>query len=264
MCGSISTDCLMGDEMTKRVTAGLSAGVLILAGLLAGCSDVEGDGGDGGDDQSASDFADQSYDEIKAAAIEAMGGLESVHVVADISSAGQTATLDLSMDADGNCTGSVSFGDVSAEVLQADGGAWFKPNAELLAQQFGAQGPKAIKFVADSWVVDTNGEVTPSNCDLEAFIEQVTSDEEEETDTVVGDVEDFEGDDVVPLTFTNDDGAGTVKVLAEGDHYIASFAVEDENPGTVTFSGFNEEVETEAPADDEIVDLADFKPNDAG
>ena len=246
--------------MTKRATAGLSAGVLILAGLVGGCSDDEGDGGD---DQSASDFADQSYDEIKAAAIEAMGELESVHVMAEITSGGEGAALDLSMDADGNCTGTVTFGAVSAEVLQADGGAWFKPNAELLSQQFGAQAPAAIKFVADSWVADTNGEVTPSNCDLEAFIEQVTSDEEAETNTEVGDVEDFEGDDVVPLSFTNDEGDGTVKILAEGEHYIASFAVEGENPGTVTFSGFNEEVATEAPADDEIVDLADFKPKDA-
>ena len=246
--------------MTKRARAGLSAGVLILAGLVGGCSDDEGDGGD---DQSASDFADQSYDEIKAAAIEAMGELESVHVIAEITSGGEGAALDLSMDADGNCTGTVTYGAVSAEVLQADGGAWFKPNAELLSQQFGAQAPAAIKFVADSWVADTNGEVTPSNCDLEAFIEQVTSDEEAETNTEVGDVEDFEGDDVVPLSFTNDEGDGTVKILAEGEHYIASFAVEGENPGTVTFSGFNDEVATEAPADDEIVDLADFKPKDA-
>ncbi len=246
--------------MTKRARAGLSAGVLILAGLVGGCSDDEGDGGD---DQSASDFADQSYDEIKAAAIEAMGELESVHVMAEITSGGEGAALDLSMDADGNCTGTVTYGAVSAEVLQADGGAWFKPNAELLSQQFGAQAPAAIKFVADSWVADTNGEVTPSNCDLEAFIEQVTSDEEAETNTEVGDVEDFEGDDVVPLSFTNDEGDGTVKILAEGEHYIASFAVEGENPGTVTFSGFNDEVATEAPADDEIVDLADFKPKDA-
>ena len=247
--------------MNKRATAGLSAGVLILAGLLAGCSDDGDDGGDGGgDEKSASEFADQSYDDIKQAAIDAMGDLESVHVNAEITSDGQTATLDLSMDADGDCTGTVSFGEVSAEVLQADGGAWFKPNAELLTQQFGEEAaPAALKFVADSWVADTNGEVTPSNCDLESFITQVTSDEEDESDTEVGDVEELDGEDVVVLTFTNDDGDGSVYVRAEGDHYIAKFAVEGDNPGTVSFSEFDEDVETEAPADDEIVDLADFK-----
>ena len=241
--------------------AGLSAGVLILAGLLAGCGD---DDGDGGDDRSASDFAEQSYDEIKAAAIEAMGELESVHVVADISSGGETATLDLSMDADGNCTGTVTFGEVSARCSRPTAARGSSRTRSCSPSSSGEQAPAAIKFVADSWVADTNGEVTPSNCDLEGFIEQVTSDEEAETNTEVGDVEDFEGDDVVPLSFTNDDGDGTVKILAEGEHYIASFAVEGDNPGTVTFSGFNEEVATEAPAEDEIVDLADFKPKDAG
>ncbi len=251
-------DRFKGDQMNKRATAGLSAGVLIVAGLLAGCSD-DGDGDAAGDDKAAAEFADQTYDEIKQAAIDAMGDLTSVHVEAEISSEGQGATLDLSMDADGNCAGTVSFGDVSAEVLQADGGAWFKPNAELLIQQFGEeQGPDAIEFVADSWVADTNGQVTPNNCDLAGFIEQVTSDEEEETNTEVGDLEELDGADVVTLTFSNEDGDGIVKILATGDHYIATFAVDGANPGEVTFSEFDEKVETEAPADDEIVDLADF------
>ena len=47
--------------MSTRATAGLGAGVLVLAGLLAGCSDD--DGGDGGGDA----FAEQSYDDIKSA-----------------------------------------------------------------------------------------------------------------------------------------------------------------------------------------------------
>ena len=247
--------------MTKRATAGLSAGVLILAGLLAGCSDDGDDGGDGGDDQSASDFADQSYDEIKKAAIEAMGELESVHIDAEISSGGQDRDpRPVDERRRRAAPALVSFGAV------VRGGAAGRRRCLVQAEPGAAEpssirdsAPEALAFVGDSWVADTNGEVTPSNCDLEAFIEQVTSDEEEETDTEVGDVEDFEGDDVVPLTFTNDDGDGTVYVLAEGDHYIAKFAVEGENPGTVTFSEFNEEVETEAPAEDEIVDLADFK-----
>ena len=113
--------------------------------------------------------------------------------------------------------------------------------------------------MGDSWVADTNGEVTPTNCDLESFIEQVTSDEKDESDTEVGDVEELDGEDVVVLTFTNDDGDGSVYVLATGDHYIAQFDVEGDNPGTVTFSEFDEQVETEAPAEDEIVDLADFQ-----
>jgi hypothetical protein len=238
--------------MTKRATAGLGASALLLAGLLAGCSGDD-DGGSGGDA-----FADQSYDDIKAASLEAMESLEAVHVVADLESQGQAVTLDISMSTDGDCTGSVSFGEISAEVLQADGEAWFKPSPELLQQQFGDQAAEITAFVGDSWVADTEGEVTPDNCDLEGFIDQL-SDEEAETNTEVVGVEDLDGEDVVRLDYTNDDGDGSAYILAEGEHYIVKIENKGDEAGTAMFSEFDEDVSAEAPADDEIVDLADFQ-----
>lgn len=258
--------------MTKRATAGLGAGVLILAGLLGGCGGDDGDDGDKGADrddtpaatssspaQNAEGFADQGYEDIKQAALDAMAELESVHVEADIQSEGQGAQLDVSMSADGNCTGTVSFGGISVEVLQAEDGAWFKPSQELLQQQFGDQAPAVSDFVGDSWVADTNGDVTPTNCDLEGFIQQVIADEADETNTEVAGVEDLDGEDVVRLNFTNEQGDGSAYILAEGEHYLAKLEVQGDEPGTVMFSEFNEEVSTEAPAPDEVVDLADFQ-----
>jgi hypothetical protein len=248
--------------MITRGTARLGAGVLVLAALLTGCGDDgDGDGGGGGDAGNGGDvsFADGSYDDIKQAAIEAMGSLESVHVDAAISSQGQEATLDISMSSNGSCTGVVSFGGVGAEVLQTADGAWFKPDEGLLEQQYGEQAAAVAEFVGDSWVVDTNGEVTPSNCNMQGFIEQVTADEEDESDAEVAGVEELDGEEVVKLTFTNEDGEGTVYVLADGEHYITQFEVGGENPGTVSFSEFDEEVEVETPAAEDVVDLADFK-----
>lgn len=238
--------------MTKRATAGLGAGALLLAGLLAGCSGDD-DGGSGDDG-----FAGQSYDEIKAAALEAMESLGAVHVAADLESEGQAVALDISMSADGNCTGSVAFGEVSAEVLQADGEAWFKPSPALLQQQYGDQATAVTEFVGDSWVADTKGEVTPSNCDLQGFIDSL-SDDEAETDTEVVGVEDLDGEDVVRLDYTNDEGDGSAYILAEGEHYIVKVENKGEQPGAATFSAFDEEVGAEAPAEGEIVDLADFQ-----
>jgi hypothetical protein len=241
--------------MTMRATAGLSAGALLLAGLLAGCGGDD-DGGDSGDSK---DFADQSYDDIKKAGIDAMGDLKAVHVDASISSEGSEAVLDLSMSEDGSCTGEVGFGEAGAEVLQTADGAWFKPNEGLLAQQFGDQAQAVIAFIGDKWVADTEGQVVPSNCDLADFIEQVTSDEEDESDTEVAGTEDVDGAEAVKLTFSNDDGDGTAYILADEPHYIAKFEVEGDEPGTVTFSEFDEDVEAEAPDDDDVVDLADFQ-----
>jgi hypothetical protein len=236
--------------MTTRATAGLAAGALLLAAMLAGCSDD-----DGGDKA----FADQSYDEIKKAALDAMDSLEAVHVQAEVVSEGQTSGIDLSMSSDGHCAGSVSFGPVSAEVLQADGAGWFKPSAELLAQLYPDQAAEVTEFVGDSWVVDTDGELTANNCDLEKFIDQL-SDDEAETNTEVAGVETLDGQEVVRLDYTNGEGDGSAYVRADGDHYLVKIELEGDEPGTVVFSAFDEEVGAEAPAEDEIVDLAEFQP----
>jgi hypothetical protein len=230
--------------------------LLVLVLALAGCGgDDDGGGGGGSGDKG---FADQGYDKIKAAALEAMDSLDAVHVAAGIESEGQSVTLDISMSADGDCAGNVSFGEVSAELLQADGEAWFKPSPELLAQQVGDQVTAVAEFVGDSWVVDTQGEVTPSNCDLASFIDEL-SDDEAETDTEVAGVEDLDGEEVVRLDYTNDSGDGRAYIRTEGEHYIAKIEIEGDEPGTVVFSEFDEEVGTEAPADSEVVDLADFQ-----
>ena len=154
--------------MTKAATAGL-AGVLLLAGVLAGCSDDDGDGG--------GDFADQSYADIKADAIDAMSTLEALHVQASVESEGQTSGLDLSMSSEGSCTGNVQFGAATAEILRSGDGAWYKPNAELLSQAFPDQVDEVVAHVGDSWVLDTDDEVTGSNCDLETFLDQLSDDE---------------------------------------------------------------------------------------
>lgn len=239
----------MTTRTTKRASAVLGAGVLILAGVLTGCGD------DGG-----GDFADKSYDDIKKAAIDDMGDLKAVHVDASISSEGTEVTLDIAMADNGNCTGTVAYGDTGAEVLQTSDGAWFKPSAGLLEAQFGDQASAVADFVGDSWVADTDGVVVADNCDLDDFIDQVTSDEKDESDTKVEGTEEVDGEDAVKITFKNDDGDGTAYILTDDPHYIAKFEVEGgDSPGTVTFDEFDEDVDVESPADDEVVDLADFQ-----
>ena len=45
-------------------------------------------------------------------------------------------------------------------------------------------------------------------------------------------------------------------IATEGKHYILKLEVTDgEEPGTITFSEFNEDVDVEAPAEDEVIDL---------
>lgn len=244
--------------MTKRVTAGLGASVLLVAGLLAGCSDDDKGDKDGDKDGSTGGaFADQSYDEIKQAGLDAMESLETLHVTADISAEEQTSALDLSLSLEGPCSGTVTFGPASAEVIRTADGAWYKPNADLLAASEPDRTEQAIRFVGDSWVVDTDDRISGNNCDLESFVDQL-SDDEAETDTAVAGVEELDGEDVVKLTYTNAAGDGAAYILAEGEHYIVKIETTGTQEGTATFSGFDEPVVSETPAEDEIVDLADL------
>ena len=248
--------------MTKRATAGLAAGALLLAGLAAGCSGDDGDGGDNGGDSSGGDdnggaFAEQGYAEIKQAAVEAMETLESMHVDFEVSAQEQTFATDISMSLDGRCEGSVSQGAATAELLQTEDGAWYRPNADYLAIEFPDDTAQVIRFIGDSWVTDEAGDVVAGNCDLEGFIDSI-SDDEDESDTSVGGVEKLDGEDVVRIDFTNAVGKGSAWVLVEGEHYIVKIETSGDQDGTAVFSAFNEEVEPKAPAADETVDLADF------
>jgi hypothetical protein len=236
--------------MTTRARAGLAAVALLLAAMLAGCGD---------DDDGDKGFADRSYDEIKKDALDAMSSLEAVHVQAQVVSEGQPSGVDLSMSSDGNCAGSVSFGAVSAEVLRADGDGWFKPSAELLAELYPDQTAAVTEFVGDSWVADAEGEVTAENCDLAGFIDQL-SDDAPETNTKVAGVETLDGEEVVRIDYTNSEGDGSAYVRVGGDHYLVKIELEGDSPGTVVFSEFDEKVDTEAPAEDHVVDLAEFQP----
>jgi hypothetical protein len=241
--------------MTTRATAGLSAGVLIVAALLAACGD---DGGDKAGDSDPGAFADQGYDEIKQAALEAMDSLEAMHAELDLESEGQSYSIDLSMSTDGNCTGTVTVGGATTEMLRVDGEGWYKPSRQLLEQIYPGKAAAAAAFVRDSWVVDTEDSITGSDCDLARFIDSL-SDDADETNTEVVGVEELDGQQVVKLAYSDAEVEGTVYVLAEGEHYLVRIERAGELPGTATFSEFDEPVDTEPPADVEVVDLASFR-----
>jgi hypothetical protein len=61
----------------------------------------------------------------------------------------------------------------------------------------------------------------------------------------------------VELTGTSDEGDIThAWVATEGKHHILKLEGEGDEPGSLTFSGFDEPVDADAPPADEVVDLS--------
>ncbi len=201
-----------------------------------------------------SDFADEKAADIIKAASTDMGKLKSVHLAADISSDGSTIGMDLSLDTDGNCEGTIEVGEGSADVLSLDGDSWFKADEAFWREQAGEQADQVLELVGDKWVVDTSDQFS-SFCDLDGLLEDI-GDPEDVEDAETDGTEDVDGDEAVKVVGTDDDdNETTVFVAVDEPHYILKVEVTGDDAGEATFSDFDEDIEVEAPAEEDTVTL---------
>ncbi|WP_205472732.1 hypothetical protein [Nocardioides sp. SYSU D00038] len=199
---------------------------------LAACGGDDGGDGGSGDSGSGGDFTSLSGKEIADEAKETMLELDGVHLSGEASSEGNGFALDIAVDAEGDCTGELTAGGETITVLGADGDVWF-------------QAPQT----QGKWIVDdgTFGDF----CDLEKFLGNLFADNDDD-EYEVGEVEQVAGEDAVPVTKKDDEGDSTGYVKVDGDHYLLKLSREGADGGEFTFDSFDEDVETEAPAEADI------------
>lgn len=154
-------------KRTRLAASAAAAAVLILSGCGGGDDDGGGDGGSGGSE--GSDFAEQSADDVVAEALDAMSGLKSTRMQADITTGGQEIALDVALDTDGNCEGSVSVGGGTAEVIRQGEQSWFRADEAFWRAQAGEAADQVLQLVGDKWVVDDQDQFS-SFCDLDELI----------------------------------------------------------------------------------------------
>lgn len=225
--------------MKKSRLATIAMGMAVAA-LMTGCGDDDGGG---------SGFADESAKDIVAAAQKAMGELESVHLAGDITTDGSTITMDLSSSTTGNCEGDISIDGGALEVLQVDGDGWFKADEAFWQQQAPDQAAQIVAAAGDKWVVDTGSQFT-SFCDLEGLLEEITTPDDSDEFKKDG-TEDVDGEDAVKITGKD----STAFIATDEPHYILKLEGSGAEEGAITFSAFDEEIDVEAPAADDTVDL---------
>jgi hypothetical protein len=230
--------------MKKSKLAAIAMGITVAATMTA-C------GGD--DDSGGGDFADKSAKDIIDASSTDMGKLKSVHLDADITSEGSNITMDLSLDTDGNCEGSVGVGGGTAEILGIGDQAWYKADEEFWRSQAADQADQIIALVGDKWVVDPNGQFS-SFCDLDGLLEDI-GDPEGVEDAKTDGTDDVDGDEAVKVVGDDDGSETTAYVAVDSPHYILKVVVTGDDEGEASFSAFDEDVDVEAPAEADTITL---------
>lgn len=238
--------------MTSGMRMALAiTGVGALA-LLAGCSGGDSDDGDGGD------FAKKSGADIAAAAKADMADLESMRVAGEITADEQAVSLDLQVASGGTCTGTMGIGDGNVELLGVDGDTWMKPDEAFWRLSSGDTADQIMAIVGDKWVVlpaddDSFGQF----CDLDQLLDEML-DDDDDTDTTytVKGTDEVDGEDVVTVESTNDDGTSLGYVRVDSPHRLLKIERSaGDQTGSVTFADFDDDVDAAAPSDDEVIDL---------
>jgi hypothetical protein len=240
--------------MTRAWTIGIAAAALAL--VTAGCGDDGNGGGDGG-----ADFTKQSAEKIADAAKKAMGDLDGVTIGGTLSTEGQEIELDMSIGTGGNCSGSFSIQGASAEVLGVDGSTWIRPDEKYWEVSVGPDSAaQIIEAVGDRWVTLPEDDTSfKPFCDLEEFLGELV-DQGDATYTK-GETKEIDGEKTIEIISDRpEEGTSSGYILVEGDHYLVNIVKDEgEDPGDVTFSGFNEQPDVEAPPEGDQIALSDLE-----
>ena len=232
-----------------RAVAARCVAVAVVGVLATGCGGKDDEGGD-------SDFAKQSGNKIAADAKAGMKALEEVKFSGEITSGGDTISLDIQASAAGDCTGSIGLGGGTAEILAKDGTNWFKPDEAFWRANAGDSADAIIQAVSDKWVLDSSSNFAQF-CDLDAFFDNIFEEKEGSSEYKTTGTDEVDGKKVVKVEQKDDEGTSVGYVLVEGDHYLLKLErTEGDEPGHLDFSDFNKEFEVTAPADDEVIDLS--------
>ncbi len=234
---------------SSRIRAAAALAVIAALVLTAGCGGKDDDGGD-------SDFAKQSGDKIAAQAKADMKDLDEVRFSGEITSEGDTITLDLQASSAGDCVGSIGLGGGSADILAKDGTNWFKPDEAFWRANAGDTADAIITAVGDKWVLDTDSNFAQF-CDLDAFFDNLFKNDADSSGYKTTGTDELDGDKVVKVEQTDDKGSSVGYVLVEDDHYLVKLErTEGDEPGHLDFSDFDKEFDVTAPGDDEVIDLS--------
>ncbi|WP_406456817.1 hypothetical protein OG782_31635 [Streptomyces sp. NBC_00876] len=233
-------------------TAALVIGVTA-SGVVGGVAHAENI-----DALTAQQIADRSRDALLSA--------ESVHLntSGDLGRGSTPMSLDLTLDRDGNCAGSVDLGSSqgSVQIVKRGNDVWVKPDADFWKNQvpnggsaFAAiLGGRYLKGSAD----DPRLEGLTKTCDLNTFQKLVSDNANNDTGTLnKGAKTKLGATPVIPLTRMRDNTTLVLDVAATGKPYPLRLTLKGNGANAVVnLSGFDTPVPRTTPSPDESFDVS--------
>ncbi|MET9544686.1 hypothetical protein ABZY36_05110 [Streptomyces sp. NPDC006627] len=240
--------------MRASKVSGVIGIVGLSAALLTGC----GDGGDGGG--SDKPFAKDSADQIAAKAVAATKKADSMRLKGDMRQDGRTVSLDLVVDQEKNCEGTVDSAGAKAELRHMNGTLYVRGDEQYwknsLKNQPGSD--KVMSKVVDKWVkMPADDASTSGMCDKQGLIASMDEDKSTRKGMKKGDTTTVGGKEAIALKKQASGGeTHTMYVATEGEPYILRTTVKGgDEPNEATFSDYGKPVRPKAPSKGEVVDL---------
>ncbi|MFF7274498.1 hypothetical protein [Streptomyces griseorubiginosus] len=247
--------------MAPRVLIATAAGAALLLSpglvpLAPGLSPVAA-----ADDPSARELADQAKKNLLDA--------ESVRLRLTDRSAGtrtsrtQPVSMDLALDQDGNCAGTMRMGSGggSVEIVKRGAEVWMKPDiAFWKAQVPGGQGDAVAELLKNRYLHGSTRDAMlkglADTCDLTSFQKDVTADSSDAERLTKGAETKVDGTDVIPLKGTSEGKRVVLYVTSDTPHRLVRATQKgDGTDMTLSFSDYGRPVPSKTPSADESVDV---------
>lgn len=192
-------------------------------------------------------------------ATDALDAADSFHISGTIADGSESLTLDVTYGADGTAAGTLEAADgASIEVRRVDGTVYANGTAEFYAQAAAqdSTGPD-LSSVAGTWVVvdDSAPDVLQgavSFLDRDDLVDSLRPDGDADETYEISGPEDVDGTSSYIVT---DQDGDTFAVAAEGDPLPVEISNNSDGDGSVSFDGYGDDVDVQAPDDSEITPL---------
>lgn len=245
---------MTGQRRTERAPACFIA--LVALALAAGGTTTAH-----ADDDIGSLTARQIADKARQALL----STQSVHIssTGDLRHPGAPNELDLSLDREGNCAGTVSMGAKgSVEIIKRGETVWMKPDAAFWKSQVPGTGEEAEKLFGGRYLRgstnDSMLEGLADVCDLDTFLDQLTGAKNANIPLTKGAETEVDGTKAIPVTGQRAGRTLTMYVATEGKNYPVRLVVTSAGAAkaTVDFTDYDKPVPTATPPASDTVDLS--------